>query len=162
MLPSHRSNVTAAVVAGTLFVMVLFDSTSSLAPLPSSFLVSDSSDVPPTVYIASVLYRNWRALRGSDSPSQIPLNLLFRVGIFSLVCVAGIGCAIVFLSNVSFFAGNVIIALSASAVPSSLVPVPAELTLLSRAVPLIAFLVFGTQKVSRCRPCSLVSVLTRA
>ena len=66
------------------------------------------------VYIATVLYRNWRALRGSDRPGQIPFSLIVRVAIFSFVCVVGIGCAFVFLSNVSYFAGNIIISLSAS------------------------------------------------
>ncbi|EJF58584.1 hypothetical protein BD309DRAFT_920132 [Dichomitus squalens] len=94
-------NIIAIIVAIILLVMVVFD-----------------------IYIATVLYRNWRALRGSDRPGQIPLSLLVRVAIFSFVCVVGIGCAGVFLSNVAFFAGNVIIAL----------------------MPLIAFLVFGTQR----------------
>ena len=59
-----------------------------------------------------MLYKNWRSLRGSDHPGAIPLNLLARVALFSLVCVVGIGCAFVFLANVSFFAGNIIIGLS--------------------------------------------------
>ncbi|KAI0715780.1 hypothetical protein C8T65DRAFT_138680 [Cerioporus squamosus] len=94
-------NVTAIVVAVILLVMVGLD-----------------------IYIATVLYKNWRALRGSDRPGQLPFSLIVRVAIFSFVCVVGIGCAFVFLSNVSYFAGNIIIAL----------------------MPLIAFLVFGTQK----------------
>ena len=61
-----------------------------------------------------MLYKNWRALRGSDRPGQIPFSLLVRVAIFSFVCVIGIGCAFIFLSNVSYFAGNVIISLSES------------------------------------------------
>ncbi|KAI9000485.1 hypothetical protein BD414DRAFT_2113 [Trametes punicea] len=76
------------------------------------------------VYIGTVLYRNRRALRGSDRPGQIPLSLILRVAVFSFFCVVGIGCAFVFLSNISSFAGNTIIAL----------------------MPLIAFLVFGTQR----------------
>ena len=71
------------------------------------------SSPPRAVYIAVILYKNWRALRGSDHPGQIPFNLLLRVAIFSFVCVVGIGCAFVFLANVSFFAGNIIIGLSA-------------------------------------------------
>ncbi|KAI0364465.1 hypothetical protein BV20DRAFT_1057184 [Pilatotrama ljubarskyi] len=94
-------NVTAVFVAVILVVMVGLD-----------------------VYIGTVLYKNWRALRGSDRPGKIPFSLIVRVAIFSLVCVVGIGCAFVFLSNVSFFAGNTIIAL----------------------MPVIAFLVFGTQR----------------
>ncbi|RPD72409.1 hypothetical protein L226DRAFT_467226 [Lentinus tigrinus ALCF2SS1-7] len=94
-------NITAIFVAAILLIMVGLD-----------------------IYIAAVLYRNWRALRGSDRPGQIPFSLIVRVAIFSLVCVVGIGCAFVFLSNVSYFAGNIIISL----------------------MPLIAFLVFGTQK----------------
>ncbi|KAI0661868.1 hypothetical protein C8Q70DRAFT_1052169 [Cubamyces menziesii] len=94
-------NVTAACVAAILLIMVGLD-----------------------VYIATVLFKNWRALRKSDRPGQIPFSLIVRVAIFSFVCVVGIGCAFVFLSNVSAFAGNTIIAL----------------------MPLIAFLVFGTQR----------------
>ncbi|EIW57153.1 uncharacterized protein TRAVEDRAFT_48204 [Trametes versicolor FP-101664 SS1] len=94
-------NVTAICVAVILLVMVGLD-----------------------IYIGTVLYRNWRALRGSDHPGAIPFSLIVRVSIFSFFCIVGIGCAFVFLSNVSFFAGNTIIAL----------------------MPLIAFLVFGTQR----------------
>ncbi|KAI0787294.1 hypothetical protein C8Q74DRAFT_595487 [Fomes fomentarius] len=94
-------NVTALVTAAVLFVMVALD-----------------------LYIGSVLYKNWRALRGSDRPGQIPFSLIARVAIFSFVCVVGIGATMVFLSNVSYFAGNIIISL----------------------MPLIAFLVFGTQQ----------------
>ncbi|KAI1786457.1 hypothetical protein LXA43DRAFT_975775 [Ganoderma leucocontextum] len=94
-------NITAAIVAAILLVMVGFD-----------------------IYIGAMLYRNWRALQGSDQPFQIPFSLLVRVALFSLVCVIGIGCAFVFLANVSYFAGNVIISL----------------------MPMIAFLVFGTQR----------------
>ncbi|KAJ3004911.1 hypothetical protein NUW54_g4580 [Trametes sanguinea] len=96
-------NITAVCVAAILLVMVGLD-----------------------IYIGAVLYKNWRALRGSDRPGQIPFSLILRVAIFSFFCVVGIGCAFVFLSNVSAFAGNTIIAL----------------------MPLIAFLVFGTQRVS--------------
>ncbi|KAH9847238.1 hypothetical protein C2E23DRAFT_871909 [Lenzites betulinus] len=94
-------NATAIVVAAILLAMVVLD-----------------------VYIGTVLYKNWRALRGSDHPGAIPFSLIVRVAIFSFVCVVGIGCAFLFLSNISFFAGNTIIAL----------------------MPLIAFLVFGTQR----------------
>ncbi|CDO71795.1 hypothetical protein BN946_scf184939.g19 [Trametes cinnabarina] len=94
-------NVTAVCVAAILLIMVGLD-----------------------VYIGAVLFKNWRALRGSDRPGQIPFSLILRVAIFSFFCVVGIGCAFVFLSNVSSFAGNTIIAL----------------------MPLIAFLVFGTQR----------------
>ena len=44
------------------------------------------------VYIATVLFKNWRALRKSDRPGQIPFSLIVRVAIFSFVCVVGIGC----------------------------------------------------------------------
>ena len=80
---------------------------------PSHRVFSSPASSPP-VYIATVLYKNWRALRGSDRPGQIPFSLLVRVAIFSFVCVVGIGCAFVFLSNVSYFAGNIIISLSES------------------------------------------------
>nr|VWP01836.1 Cytochrome P450 monooxygenase BOT1 (EC (Botrydial biosynthesis cluster protein 1) (Calcineurin-dependent protein 5) [Ganoderma boninense] len=82
-------NITAGIVAGILLVMVGFD-----------------------VYIGAVLYKNWRALHKSDHPFQIPLSLLIRVALFSLVCVIGIGCAFVFLAGLSAYAGNVIIGLS--------------------------------------------------
>ena len=59
-----------------------------------------------------MLYRNWLALHKSDHPFQIPLSLLLRVAVFSLVCVIGIGCAFVFLAGVSYYAGNIIIGLS--------------------------------------------------
>ncbi|KAI0819275.1 hypothetical protein BC628DRAFT_1333405 [Trametes gibbosa] len=94
-------NITAIFVAAILLAMVVMD-----------------------VYIGTVLFKNWRALRGSDHPGAIPFSLIVRVAIFSFVCVVGIGCAFLFLSNISFFAGNTIIAL----------------------MPLIAFLVFGTQR----------------
>ncbi|PIL35263.1 hypothetical protein GSI_01988 [Ganoderma sinense ZZ0214-1] len=94
-------NITAAIVATMLLIMIGFD-----------------------IYIAAVLYKNWRALHKSDHPFQIPLSLLIRVAVFSLVCVIGIGCAFVFLASVSYYAGNIIISL----------------------MPLIAFLVFGTQR----------------
>ncbi|KAI0635517.1 hypothetical protein C8Q77DRAFT_573286 [Trametes polyzona] len=98
---SEPGNVTAIFVAAILLVMVGLD-----------------------VYIGTVLYKNWRALRGSDHPGAIPFSLIVRVAIFSFICVVGIGCAFVFLSNISFVAGNTMIAL----------------------MPLIAFLVFGTQR----------------
>lgn len=69
------------------------------------------------VYVGTMLYKNWRALHKSDHPFQIPLSLLVRVAVFSLVCVIGIGCAFVFLANVSYFAGNIIIGLSESSFP---------------------------------------------
>ncbi|KAI0671312.1 hypothetical protein C8Q78DRAFT_763833 [Trametes maxima] len=94
-------NATAITVAAILLCMVVLD-----------------------VYIGAVLYKNWRALRGSDRPGKIPFSLILRVAIFSFFCVVGIGCSFVFLSEVSFFAGNTLIAL----------------------MPLIAFLVFGTQR----------------
>ncbi|KAI0761007.1 hypothetical protein BD413DRAFT_681400 [Trametes elegans] len=99
--PRVSGNVTASFVAAILLVMVGLD-----------------------VYIGVVLYKNWRALRGSDCPRKLPFSLIVRVSIFSFFCVVGIGCAFLFLSEVSFFAGNTIIAL----------------------MPLIAFLVFGTQR----------------
>ncbi|KAH9921238.1 uncharacterized protein BXZ73DRAFT_91847 [Epithele typhae] len=97
----RAGNITAMVVAAILLVMVGFD-----------------------IYIGVVLYKNWRALRGSDHPGQIPFNLLLRVALFSFVCVVGIGCTFIFLSGVSFFAGNILISL----------------------MPVVAFLVFGTQR----------------
>lgn len=94
-------NITAGIVAGILLIMVGFD-----------------------IYIGAMLYKNWRALHKSDHPFQIPLSLLVRVSVFSLVCVIGIGCAFVFLAEVSSFTGNIIISL----------------------MPIIAFVVFGTQR----------------
>ncbi|KAI0749226.1 hypothetical protein C8Q80DRAFT_1160745 [Daedaleopsis nitida] len=94
-------NITAIVTAAILCIMVVLD-----------------------LYIGAMLYRNWRALRGSDRPGQIPFSLVVRIAIFSFVCVIGIGCTMVFLSNVSYIAGNIIISL----------------------MPVIAFLVFGTQQ----------------
>ncbi|KAM5539218.1 hypothetical protein V8D89_007091 [Ganoderma adspersum] len=93
--------IIAAIVVTILLIMIGFD-----------------------LYIGWMLYKNWRALHKSDHPFQIPLSLLLRVAVFSFVCVIGIGCAFVFLAGVSYYAGNIIIAL----------------------MPLIAFLVFGTQR----------------
>lgn len=98
-----------------LTLMLVF---SFLIPFHAFSLLCRSRDVASallwTVYIGSVLYKNWRALRGSDRPGQIPFSLIARVAIFSFVCVVGIGATMVFLANVSYFAGNIIISLSQS------------------------------------------------
>ena len=110
--PVGSGNVTAIFVAAVLLIMVGLDSTCTCSHLHRLGARLTHCDL--IVYIATVLYRNWRALRGSDRPGQIPFSLVVRVAIFSFVCVVGIGCAFVFLSNVSYFAGNIIISLSES------------------------------------------------
>ena len=117
----RRGSITAAVVAAILLIMIVFDGEPPPSPLPLRHLTAPSllpsvhpSTPMASVYIAVMLYKNWRALRGSDHPGQIPFNLLLRVAIFSFVCVVGIACSFVFLANVSYFAGNIIIGLSES------------------------------------------------
>ncbi|KAF7367793.1 hypothetical protein MSAN_00843500 [Mycena sanguinolenta] len=83
---------------------------------------------PLEIWIAVVLYRNWRSFRGSRSPEQhLFLTMFIRIVLFTIISMLGVG-------------------LSSMSIGSPSAPKPYWTRLVLTIVPIIAAITFGSQE----------------